>query len=152
MKIKHHVLASALVLTAPMAAFAQYGGQGAGASASYEKSVHDYGVVQQGAPATAEFVFTNTGTAPLIISNAKASSGAVTVQFPRVPIAPGQRNSITVSYDTKRPGPINKSVTVSSNDMANPRYVLRIKGNVEVKPAEQTTPVKTPPPGAPTVN
>ncbi|NBR13881.1 MAG: DUF1573 domain-containing protein, partial [Crocinitomicaceae bacterium] len=31
------------------------------------------------------------------------------------PIAPGAKGTIRVKYDTKRPGAINKSVTITSN-------------------------------------
>ena len=37
-----------------------------------------------------------------------------------------------VTYDTKRPGRINKSVTITSNAKATPTKVVRIKGNVTV--------------------
>jgi hypothetical protein len=39
-----------------------------------------------------------------------------------------------VKYDTKRPGPINKSVTINSNAVNEPVKVVRIKGNVEADP------------------
>jgi len=55
-----------------------------------------------------------------------------------------------VKYDTKRVGPINKSVTVTTNATNEPTKVLRIMGKV-LAPAEGTAPVKETPAGAPVV-
>lgn len=106
---------------------------------SFEQETIDYGKVEKGANGVREFVFTNTGKEPLIITNARGSCGCTVPSWPKEPIAPGESGSIKVKYDTQRVGPINKSVTVSTN--ANvPTKVLRIKGQV-VKPAqEKTTP------------
>ena len=53
---------------------------------------------------------------------------------------------ILVKYDTKRPGPINKSVTINSNAVNEPVKVVRIKGNVEADP---NAPAPGTPGGAP---
>ena len=64
-------------------------------------------------------------------------------------------STITVKYDTKRPGAINKSVTISSNATNAPEKIVRIKGTVEaapVTPASPTSPVKEASPMAPVNN
>jgi hypothetical protein len=43
---------------------------------------------------------------------------------------PGKSAKISIKYDTNRPGPINKQVTVLSNDPANASKVIVVKGNV----------------------
>jgi len=105
-----------------------------GAAIEFKKETHDYKTVEYGGDGTCEFEFTNTGTAPLIISNAKGSCGCTVPQWPRDPIMPGASASIKVKYDTKRPGAINKSVTITSNATNTPTKVIRIKGNVSAKP------------------
>ena len=40
---------------------------------TFEKTVIDYGTIDKGANGVKDFVFTNTGDAPLIISNVKSS-------------------------------------------------------------------------------
>ncbi|MFT6921883.1 MAG: hypothetical protein ACJA1C_000881 [Crocinitomicaceae bacterium] len=105
-----------------------------GAQLEFEKDVHDYGTVENGGDGTCTFEFTNTGNAPLIISNAKGSCGCTVPSWPKEPIAPGATSKITVKYDTKRPGAINKSVTITSNAVNEPTKVIRIKGNVKAKP------------------
>ena len=54
--------------------------------------------------------------------------------WPKEPVNPGQTATITVKYDTKRTGAINKSVTITSNAVNEPTKVIRIKGNVLPKP------------------
>jgi len=105
-----------------------------GAKIDFEKEVHDYGTIENGANGQSTFKFTNTGSAPLIISNAKGSCGCTVPSWPREPIAPGETAEITVKYDTKRKGAINKSVTITSNAVNSPTKVIRIKGNVLPKP------------------
>jgi len=41
--------------------------------ATFEKLVHDYGTIEQHADGNCEFVFTNTGKEPLILSNVRSS-------------------------------------------------------------------------------
>jgi hypothetical protein len=113
-----------------------------GAKIEFKKDTHDYGDIKYGADGACTFEFKNTGNAPLIISNAQGSCGCTVPEWPKEPINPGQTGKITVKYDTKRPGAINKSVTITSNAGNEPTKVLRIKGNVGAKP-ESATPVNT---------
>jgi hypothetical protein len=121
-----------------------------GAQIKFEKDVHDFGNLKQGGDATTEFTFTNTGNEPLIISNSQGSCGCTVPSWPREPIAPGKSASIKVKYDSQRLGPINKSVTVTSNATNEPNVVLRIKGVIE--PPVQGTPVKENSPMTPKAN
>lgn len=105
-----------------------------GAKVEFAKETHDYGEVNHGGNGQCTFDFTNTGTEPLIIQNAKGSCGCTVPSWPKEPLAPGKTASITVKYDTKRPGAINKSVTITSNAVNTPVKVIRIKGNVLPKP------------------
>lgn len=99
------------------------------AEMTFSKEVHDYGDIKQGGNGDSEFKFTNTGSAPLIISDAKGSCGCTVPEWPKNPIKPGETASIKVHYDTKRVGPINKTVTVTANIEGGTK-VIRIKGNV----------------------
>ncbi len=117
-----------------------------GAKIKFEKETHDYGEVKNGGNGQCTFKFTNTGSEPLIIQNAKGSCGCTVPSWPKEPLAPGASAEITVKYDTKRPGAINKSVTITSNATNTPTKVIRIKGNVLPKPTSGA-PVQT---GGPT--
>jgi hypothetical protein len=118
-----------------------------GAKIDFKNEVHDYGKIKYGANGTCTFEFTNTGNAPLIISKAQGSCGCTVPSWPKEPIAPGAKAVITVKYDTKRPGPINKNVTITSNAVNEPNKVIRIKGEVSPAPEGQS-PVNNAGPGS----
>jgi hypothetical protein len=128
-------------------AFAQTGPQ-----IALDKDVHDYGTIPQGANGTCEFVVTNTGDQPLILTNCTGSCGCTVPKCDTEPIKPGGRTTITVKYDTKRVGAINKTVTISSNATNEPEKVVRIKGSVSAAPESPTSPVKEGSPMAPVEN
>lgn len=117
---------------------------------SFDKTVHDYGTVVQGSDATCEFKFTNTGKEPLILSKPVSSCGCTVPTWPQEPILPGKTDVIKVTYSTHNVGPINKTVTVSSN-AKTARVVLSIKGNVIAKPTDKV-PEKTNDNGATPIN
>ena len=97
---------------------------------SFEKTVIDYGTVNTGDNGVREFVFKNSGNAPLIISNVKSTCGCTIPKKPEKPILPGESEKIQVKYDTKRVGFIRKSITVTSNAASSPTTILKIKGQV----------------------
>ena len=124
-----------------------------GPKISVDKDVHDYGTISQGANGTCEFKVTNTGDQPLIISNCKGSCGCTVPKCDTAPVAPGASTTITVKYDSSRVGPINKSVTITSNAVNAPTKIIRIKGEVKASASTTpTSPVRTTSPMAPAAN
>ncbi len=105
-----------------------------GPAIEFSETDYDYGTMKQGDNGTHEFVFTNTGTEPLVLSNVRSSCGCTIPEWPREPINASESAMIKVKYDTKRIGQFNKSITVYSNASEAP-IVLHIKGNIE--PATQ---------------
>ncbi|WP_367387893.1 DUF1573 domain-containing protein [Lewinella sp. LCG006] len=95
----------------------------------------DYGTIEQGSDPYRFFQFTNPGTAPLVITNAKGSCGCTVPTYPKEPILPGNAGEIKVRYDTNRVGPFTKRVTLTTNVGEEP-IVLTIKGKVEKAPEE----------------
>ena len=140
--MKKAILTFGMMLLAVLAfdANAQEAVQIGSAEISFEKEVHDYGVIEQNANGVYDFVFTNTGTEPLLITNARGSCGCTVPTWPREPIQPGATSTISVKYDTKRIGLINKSVTITSNAETSTK-IIRIKGEVKA-PAAGATPIK----------
>jgi len=151
MTMKHILLALGLVAMASTAS-AQANAKpvgGSGPMISIDKEVHDYGTIAQNANGTCEFTVTNTGDAPLILTNCKGSCGCTAPKCDPEPIKHGGKTVITVKYDTKRVGPINKNVTISSNATNAPEKVVRIKGTVEASASAPATPEKELSPMAP---
>jgi hypothetical protein len=109
------------------------------AEIKFDKMVHDYGTIKQGADGGCEFKFTNTGKEPLIITNCQGSCGCTVPSCPKEPILPGKTGIIKVHYDTKRVGPISKTVSVQSNALSG-NQTIQIKGTVEAAPVEEQFP------------
>ena len=105
-----------------------------GPQMKFETPVIDYGTIEHKADGQREFVFTNTGDAPLIISNARGSCGCTVPTWPKEPIAPGATGKIGVKYDTKRIGKFTKTITLTTNTVQKNK-ILTIKGEI-LKPAE----------------
>ncbi|MBK7382723.1 MAG: DUF1573 domain-containing protein [Flavobacteriales bacterium] len=122
---------------------------GSGPMMSIDKESHDYGTITQGANGTCEFIVTNTGDAPLIITQCQGSCGCTVPKCDTTPIKPGDKSTITVKYDSNRVGPINKSVTITSNATNTPSKVITIRGTIEASAATPTSPVKEASPMAP---
>ena len=113
-----------------MTAFAQ-----TGPKIEFKEETINYGEVEKGKDDGLRiFEFTNTGDAPLTITNAKSSCGCTVPAWPKEPIAPGKTGQIKVQYNMN-PGPISKTITIESNavNQKNGMVALRIKGNVVVK-------------------
>lgn len=99
------------------------------AKMEFKSETIDYGDIKKGSDGVRVFEFTNTGDAPLVIQDVKSSCGCTVPKKPDGPIKPGEVGKIEVKYDTNRPGPIRKTVTVYSN-ADEPVKALKIKGNV----------------------
>jgi hypothetical protein len=99
---------------------------------TFEKTEHNFGSFLEAAGVqTTTFKFKNTGNAPLIVNNVRASCGCTTPKWTRDPIAPNGSGEIIVSYDPKnRPGAFAKSVTVGSNAQ-NSTVNLSVSGQVQ---------------------
>ena len=107
---------------------------------SDKDNTHDYGEVPEGPTAEYDFEFKNTGKKPIIISEAHGSCGCTVPKWPHDPILPKKKGVIHVTYNTDhRAGPINKTVTITSNAM-EPSTVLHITGTVKPKPVEAAKP------------
>lgn len=110
------------------------------AEMTFENDVHDFGTIEYAGNGTYEFKFKNSGSEPLIISDAKGSCGCTVPTYPKnVPIKPGETQVIKVTYDTKRPGSFTKTVSINSN-AKTPQKVITIKGVVQAAPTEEAFP------------
>lgn len=101
-----------------------------GAGMVFENETIDFGTIAHNADGNRQFVFTNNGNKPLIITNTQGSCGCTVPTTPKEPIAPGAKGMIGVKYATDRVGPFTKTVTVTSNAEGQPTKTLTIKGNV----------------------
>lgn len=111
---------------------------------TFETTTVEYGEIDKGSEPLRTIQFTNTGTQPLVINNARGSCGCTVPNWPKEPILPGESNVIEIRYDTKRVGPINKTVKIKTNEGPQVQHVLYVKGKVkDVKP-EESVPASEP--------
>ncbi|HLF63249.1 MAG TPA: DUF1573 domain-containing protein [Saprospiraceae bacterium] len=118
------------------------GAETGGPIMTLDSDVVDYGDIAFGADPLRKITFKNTGTEPLVISNAKGSCGCTVPTWPREPILPGEAGEIEVRYDTKRPGTINKTIKITTNEAVN-THTVRVIGNIAAQaPQEDALPKK----------
>jgi hypothetical protein len=99
---------------------------------TFEEVEHDFGTIQQGTPQETIFKFTNTGDAPLIITDAKSSCGCTVPSPPKDPIAPGETGELLVKFNGSGQNQVTKTITVTANT-AKGSEILRIKAFVNPK-------------------
>jgi len=100
--------------------------------AKWDKTVSDFGEIEQGIPKEAEFKLTNEGKEPLLISAAKAGCGCTNLKYSQEPVLPGKSTIIAATYNAAAMGAFTKSITVTTNADPNP-VMLMIKGTVIAK-------------------
>jgi len=105
---------------------------------SFDKGIHDFGVINEGDLVETIFTFTNTGKSELIISDARGSCGCTVPEYPKnLPIAPGANGEIRVSFDSSnKPNLQQKTVTLTTNTGSG-RETIRIKAMVTADPVKQ---------------
>ncbi|AZQ45037.1 DUF1573 domain-containing protein [Nonlabens ponticola] len=81
----------------------------------FEQKTIDYGTIEKGSDGEREFIFTNTGEHDFILKNIFSSCNCDVISKPEEPIAPGTKGKILVIYDTKKVGPIVKTMTIMGN-------------------------------------
>jgi hypothetical protein len=96
---------------------------------TFTKAEYDYGTIKKDSDGSSKFIFKNTGTETLILSDAKASCGCTVPSWPKEPILPGKSGEINVMYDTKKVGAFSKTINVISNAKQS-IVTLTIKGEV----------------------
>ena len=104
-----------------------------GADIKYKAPTFDFGKIKQGEKVTHSFAFTNTGKAPLIVTNAVASCGCTTPVWPKTPVMPGDTASISVTFNSAgKSGLQDKLITVSSNSQPA-QSIVHLIGEVLTK-------------------
>ena len=92
---------------------------------TFTKTAHNFGKVIQGETVGFNYTFENTGSAGLLIIEAKASCGCTVPRYSKEPIPPGGKGSIEVVFDSSgRMGNQKKTVTVKTNADSQPVYLV----------------------------
>jgi len=123
-------------------AIVMMGSSGMAQKIEFKTETIDYGTVNKGEDSGLRvFEFTNTGDKELVINDVKSSCGCTVPSKPTEPILPGKTGKIEVQYNMN-PGPISKTITVTSNatNKTEGTILLKITGKVVVK--EEVNPLE----------
>jgi hypothetical protein len=97
----------------------------------FAESEHDFGKIEGGSSPKFDFVFTNTGTATLEVTDVRSSCGCTTAGAWSKRVEPGERGTIPIQFNSGAfSGAIHKTVTVTCNIPARPQAVLNLKASV----------------------
>lgn len=104
-----------------------------GPKIKFDKTEHDFGVINEGDVVETVFTFTNSGKSELIITSAKGSCGCTVPEWPKEPIMPGEDGQIKVKFNSdKKPNLQQKQITLVTNTDEG-KEILKIKAQVTPK-------------------
>jgi len=105
---------------------------------SFEKTVHDFGTIKESeGKVHYKFIFKNTGSTPLIITNVDAACGCTTPEWSKTPVLPGKSGFVDAEFNPENYQKFDKSIVVHTN--GKPATVtLRVVGEVIPKEKSMT--------------
>lgn len=105
-----------------------------GSKFSVDNAIHKFEDTKEGQILSHTFVISNTGDAPLIISDYKVACPCTKVDLPTNPILPGQSYKMKVTFDSKGKSEWQDRAILLQTNTKKKEEKLRIK--VYVFPAE----------------
>lgn len=112
---------------------------------TFDKTEHDFGEIEAKTNVETVFSYTNTGEAPLVITDIKSSCGCTVPQdWSKEPLAPGEKGQFTVKFNGSGKNKVSKTVTITANTEAG-KETVKITAFVKpdpnaVEPAKPTVP------------
>ena len=98
---------------------------------TFSDTLIDFGNIAEGIKSEHVFYFENTGISSLLISDVSANCGCtVAKNWPKTPLAPGERGSIEISFDSRgREGDNRKVISVVTNTVPSTTELV-LQGHV----------------------
>jgi hypothetical protein len=132
-----------------MAALMGIGAAWAAPVIEFSTREYDFGRLEAGRAIQHDFTFTNKGDAKLSVTHVLTSCGCLTSTNWSRDIAPGQQGRVPFSFNsTGMAGEFYRTLTVSTNDPAQPSIMLTIKGvvwqKIQITPATAQLTVQPP--------
>ncbi|MCH7400893.1 DUF1573 domain-containing protein [Belliella kenyensis] len=119
-----------LLMVMALFVFAAQAQEKKGAEIIFKEKSIDFGDITQGDKVEHTFVFENTGDSPLVISNVAVTCGCTAPNWPKTPIAPGEKGEMKVVFNSAgKMGKQNSVVRVYSN-AAEPIEKVSLISNV----------------------
>jgi hypothetical protein len=105
-------------------------GFGQEAEFSIDKAVHKFPKTYEGVMLEHEFEITNTGNAPLVISDYSVSCSCTKAHLPESPIPPGQSYNLKITFDTHGKYYFQDRIIYLKTNTKKQTHKLRFKVNV----------------------
>ena len=100
----------------------------------FDKKEHDFGEIESKQNVETVFTYTNTGDAPLIITDIKSSCGCTVPQdWSRDPLAVGETGQFTVKFNGSGKNKVSKTVNITANT-ATGKETVKISAFVKPDP------------------
>lgn len=104
----------------------------AGAVISFSKTTHNFGTFSEKKVQTCVFEFSNTGDAPLIVTQVHASCGCTVAEFTQKELRPGEKGKVTVTYNGKgKPLEYFKRALFVRSNASNALVRLYVEGTMK---------------------
>ena len=113
---------------------------------TFEKTEHDFGEIESKTQVETVFKYTNTGEAPLVITDIKSTCGCtVPKDWDKAPLQPGDTGEFTVKFNGSGKNKVTKTVTVTANTKTGNEQVkitafVKADPNAAVQPAKAMVP------------
>lgn len=92
-------------------------------------TTHDFGLISTGDRPEHRFLLLNQGSSPLRIDNIRTPCGCTAVDWPELPIPPGDTAAVLVEYHAASPGEFHKTIKVFFHGQKGPDQ-LTVYGTV----------------------
>lgn len=107
----------------------------------FDKKEHDFGEIEAKTKVETTFKYTNTGDAPLVITDIKSSCGCTVPQdWSREPLLPGDKGEFTVKFNGSGSNKVSKTITVTANTEKGSE-IVKISAFVKPDPNKANKPV-----------
>ncbi len=101
------------------------------AEIKFDTTVHNLGTIREGEQVIAWFEYENTGKGPLLIKDIKAGCGCTLPEWSKLPLEPGEEESIKVIFDSNGKAGIQTIPILVVTNARNPRIELRLESVVK---------------------
>ena len=103
-------------------------------SISFDKTLHDFGEIQNGTPVETVFSYTNSGRSPLVVTDIKSTCGCTVPQgWSKEPLMPGESSQFSVKFNGKGANKVSKTITLTTNTEKG-REQVRISAFIKPDP------------------
>jgi hypothetical protein len=98
---------------------------------SFDERIHKFEEVHEGTQLEHVFTFENKGDVPMVISKYEVECDCTKAIYPKAPIMPGEREEITITFDTKgKLGWQYRKILLYANTKKTPYWIeIRVKVN-----------------------